>query len=92
LGRRAFRLTKTGTQLVQPPGSLFSELIPYIVSRIEHAAYARFDDRLIREWDAWMYVINEKADHGSKEAALIETFCVERQGWHTAVWREMAAV
>lgn len=39
-----------------------------------------------------MYVINEKADHGSNEAALIETFCVERQGWHTAVWREMAAV
>lgn len=77
---------------MQTPGRLFSELTPYIVFRIEHAAYARFDDRPIGEWDAWMYVINEKADHGTKKAALIETFYGEPQGWHTAVWREMAAV
>lgn len=44
-----FRLTKSGTQLAQAPGHLFSKLIPYFVFRIDHAAYARFDDRPIGE-------------------------------------------
>lgn len=86
-----FRLTKSGTQLAQAPGRLFPELIPYFVFRIDHASYARFDDRPIGEWDVWMNVINVEADHGTTEAALFEAFYGEPQDWHTAGWREMAA-
>ncbi|MDP0929671.1 hypothetical protein Q0601_21005 [Paracoccus onubensis] len=86
-----FRLTKRGAELAQAPGRLFAELIPYFVLRIDHAAYARFDDRLFRNWDVWMNVINVEADHSTTEAALFETFYGEPQDWRTAGWREMAA-
>tara|TARA_R110002020_G_scaffold47651_1_gene135553 strand:+ start:9829 stop:10587 length:759 start_codon:yes stop_codon:yes gene_type:complete len=86
-----FRLTKRGTELAQAPGQLFAELIPYFVLQIDHASYARFDERPIGKWDLWMNVINIEADHGTTEAALFETFYGEPQDWHTAGWREMAA-
>jgi len=86
-----FRLTKRGTELAQAPGRLFAGLIPYFVFRIDHASYARFDERPFGKWDVWMNVINVEADHGTTEAALFETFYGEPQDWHTAGWREMAA-
>lgn len=94
LGRHikgAFRLTKRGTELAQAPGRLFAELIPYFVLQIDHASYARFEDRLFGKWDVWLNVINIEADHGTTEAALFETFYGEPRDWHTAGWREMAA-
>ena len=49
-----FRLTKRGAELAHSPGRLFAELIPYFVLRIDHASYARFDDRPFGKWDVWM--------------------------------------
>lgn len=86
-----FRLTKRGTELAQASGRLFAELIPYFVLRVDHASYARFDDRPFGQWDVWMNVINVEADHGTTEAALFETFYGEPQDWYTEGWREMAA-
>src|SRR6056297_3871813 len=86
-----FRLTKRGAELANAPGRLFAELIPYFVLRIDHASYARFEDRLFGKWDVWMNVINVEADHGTTETALFETFYGEPQDRHTAGWREMAA-
>lgn len=86
-----FRLTKRGAELARAPGRLFAELIPHFVLRIDHASYARFDDRPFGKWDVWMNVINVEADHGTTEAALYEAFYGEPKDWHTAGWREMAA-
>lgn len=86
-----FRMTKRGDELADSPGRLFAELIPYFVLQIDHASYARFDDRPVGTWDIWMNVINMEADHGTTEAALFETFYGEAHDWHTAGWREMAA-
>lgn len=86
-----FRLTKRGAELAGAPGRLFAELIPYFVLRIDHASYARFDERPFGKWDVWMNVINVEADHGTTEAALFQAFYGEAKDWHTAGWREMAA-
>jgi hypothetical protein len=86
-----FRLTKRGVVLANAPGRLFAELIPYFVLRIDHASYARFEERPFGKWDVWMNVINVEADHGTTEAALFEAFYGEPKDWHTAGWREMAA-
>ena len=94
LGRHykgAFRLTKKGAELVRSPGRLFAELIPYFVLRIDHASYARFDDRPFGKWDVWMNVINVEADQGTTEAALYQAFYGEPEDWHTAGWRAMGA-
>lgn len=94
LGRHykgAFRLTKKGAELARSPGRLFAELIPYFVLRIDHASYARFDDRPFGKWDVWMNVINVEADHGTTEAALYQAFYGEPEDWHTAGWRAMGA-
>jgi hypothetical protein len=85
-----FRLTKRGAELAQSPGRLFAELIPYFVLRIDHASYARFDERPLGKWDVWMNVINVEADHGTTEAALFEAFYGEPKDWDTAGWRQMA--
>lgn len=86
-----FRLTKRGAELAQSAGRLFAELIPFFVLRIDHASYARFNERLLGKWDVWINVINIEADHGTTEAALFEAFYAEPKDWHTAGWREMAA-
>jgi len=86
-----FRLTKRGAELAHSPGRLFAELIPYFVLRVDHASYARFDERPFGKWDVWMNVINVKADHGTTESALFEAFYGEPKDWPTAGWREMAA-
>jgi hypothetical protein len=93
LGRHVkgtFRLTKRGAELLHSSGRLFAELITYYVLRVDHASYARFDDRPFGKWDVWMNVMNVEADHGTTEAALFETFYGEPEE-HTAGWREMAA-
>jgi hypothetical protein len=85
-----FRLTKRGAELAQSPGRLFAELIPHFVLRIDHASYARFDERPFGKWDVWMNVINVEADQGATEAALFKAFYGEPKDWDTAGWREMA--
>ena len=48
--------------MARAPGRLFAELIPHFVLRIDHASYARFDDRPFGKWDVWMNVINVDVD------------------------------
>lgn len=86
-----FRVTARGAELADSPGRLFAELIPHFVLQIDHASYARFDDRPVGSWDIWMNVINIEADHGTTEAGLFENFYGEPHDWHTAGWREMGA-
>ncbi|MDV6224846.1 hypothetical protein R2G56_00980 [Nitratireductor aquimarinus] len=86
-----FQLTKQGAHLGEDAGRLFAKLIPYFLFQIDHASYARLDERPFGEWDIWMNVINVEADHGTTEAALFETFYGEPEDWHTVGWRDMAA-
>lgn len=86
-----FRLTKRGAELAQAPGLLFAELIPFFVLKIDHASYARFEERPFGNWDVWMNVINVEADHGTTERALYGAFYGEGPDWDDAGWREMAA-
>ena len=69
-----FRLTKRGAELVQAPAQLFAELIPFYVLQIDHASYARFEERPFGKWDVWMNVINVEADHGTTKRALFAAF------------------
>jgi hypothetical protein len=94
LGRHfkgAFLVTKKGAELASSPGRLFAKLIPYFILRIDHASYARFDDRPFGKWDVWMNVISVEADHGTNEAALFKAFYGEPEDWHTTGWRAMGA-
>ena len=86
-----FRPTKRGVELGQAPGRLFAELIPFFVLKIDHASYARFDERPFGKWDVWMNVINAEVDHGTTERALFAAFYGEEHDWDNAGWREMAA-
>lgn len=86
-----FRLTKRGVELAAAPARLFAELIPFFVLQIDHASYARFEDRPFGKWDVWMNVINVEADHGSTERALFAALYGEDHDWDNAGWREMAA-
>jgi len=86
-----FRLTKRGAELANAPGKLFAELIPFFILKIDHASYARFDERPFGKWDVWMNVINLEADQGITEKALFGVFYGEGPDWHNARWREMAA-
>ncbi|GHE05470.1 hypothetical protein U879_03780 [Defluviimonas sp. 20V17] len=86
-----FRLTKRGADLVQSPGRLFAELIPFFVLQIDHASYARLNERPFGKWDVWMNVINVEADHGTTERALFAAFYGEGPDWDNAGWRDMAA-
>ncbi len=90
-GLSLFQLTKQGAHLGEDAGRLFAKLIPYFLFQIDHASYARLDERPFGEWDIWMNVINVEADHGTTEAALFETFYGEPEDWHTVGWRDMAA-
>lgn len=86
-----FRLTKRGADLAKAPAQLFAELIPFYVLQIDHASYARFEERPFGKWDVWMNVINVEVDHGTTEQALFAAFYGEEHDWDNAGWREMAA-
>ncbi len=51
-----FKLIKRGAELAQAPGKLFAELIPFFILKIDHASYARFEERPFGKWDVWMNV------------------------------------
>jgi hypothetical protein len=94
LGRHVkgeFKLTKHGAELARAPGRLLSELIPFFVLEIDHASYARFDEKPIGTWDVWLNVINVEADQGTTERALCTAFYGEGHDWDNAGWRAMAA-
>lgn len=80
-----FRMTKRGAELAQAPARLFAELIPFFVFKIDHASYARFEERPFGKWDVWLNVINVEADHGISEPELFAAF----YGEEDAGWREV---
>lgn len=86
-----FRVTKRGAELAQAPGQLFAALIPHYLFEIDHAFYARFDERPFGTWDVWMNVINVEANLGTTERKLFAAFYGEEQDWDTPGWRDMAA-
>lgn len=86
-----FKLTKRGAELAQSPGRLFSELIPFFVLELDHASYARFNERPFGKWDVWMNVINAEADHGTTDRDLYAAFYGEGHDWDNAGSREIAA-
>ena len=63
-------MTKRGAELALAPALLSAELIPYFVLKIDHASYARFEERPFDKWDVRMNVINVEADQGSTERAF----------------------
>jgi len=65
--KNEFRLTKRGAELAKEPGLLFAELIPFFVLKIDHASYARFEQRPFGKWDIWINVINVEANLGTTE-------------------------
>ena len=94
LGRHykgTFRATKKGKDLVQTPGALFQDLIPFYVLDVDHASYGRLDDRPFGKWDVWLNVINVEAENGVSERELFGAFYGEGADWGNAGWREMAA-
>lgn len=86
-----FRLTKRGAELSEAPGRLFTELVPFFVLEIDHAAYSRFEEAPFGTWDVWMNVINVEADHGTTEKALFGACYGDGADWDNNGWREMAA-
>jgi hypothetical protein len=80
-----FRLTKRGAELAQAPAQLFAEVIPFFVLKIDHASYARFEERPFGQWDVWMNVINVEADHGTTERALFAAFYGDEHDWDMPV-------
>lgn len=87
-----FKLTKRGAELAEAPGKLFADLVPFFILEIDHASYARFEERPFGTWDVWMNVINVEADHGTTKQALFAAFYGEEHDWDNAGWREMAAL
>ncbi len=59
--------------------------------RVDHASYARFDDRPFGKWDVWLNVINVEADHGASERDLFAAFYGADPGWDTDGWRAIGA-
>ncbi len=86
-----FRLIECGAESAQAPAQLFAEIIPFYVLKIDHASYARFEQRPLGQWDPWMNVINVEADHGTTVRALFAAFYGEERDWDNTGWREMAA-
>jgi len=79
-------------ELAQAPARLFAELISFFVLKIDHASYARFEERSFGKWDVWMNVINVEADHGNTERALYAAFYGQDHDWDKAGWRQMTAL
>lgn len=84
-----FKLTKHGAEIAHAPGRLFHELIPFFLFKIDHASYARCNERPLGNWDVWMNVINVETDHGTTESALCEAFYGQRHDWNNDGWRTM---
>lgn len=84
-----FRLTESGAESAQAPAQLFSEIIQFFVLKIDHASYARFEERPLGKWDVWMNVTIVEADCGATERALFAAFYGDEHDWdmlHGAIW------
>jgi len=86
-----FRLTRRGEDLLQLPGALLHELIPFYLLNVDHGSYSRFQDSPFGTWDVWFNVINVEAENGAGERKLYGAFYSEGPDWDNAGWRDIAA-
>lgn len=85
------RLTKRGRDVAHSPNALFQLVIPFYILGIDHAAYGRFDEGPMGNWDTWLNVLNVEVENGLSEADLFAQIYGHGSDWHNAGWREMAA-
>ena len=85
-----FRITKRGTALLKSPAALFTAVIPFFLFEIDHAAYSRFRDGPVGNWDVWLNVLNIEVEDGASTKQLYEAFYGEAPD-DLSGWRELGA-
>jgi len=66
-----FKLTKAGKALVDHPGQIFAEIVPFYLFRVDHAQLSRFDDDpILGNWDIFLNVLNVETENGATGADL----------------------
>ena len=85
-----FRVTKRGAELLKSPAALFAEVIPFFVFEIDHAAYSRFDDAPLGNWDVWLNVLNVEVEDGASTQQLYEVLYGVADN-NPSGWREVSA-
>ncbi|MBU0643459.1 MAG: hypothetical protein KKA78_09585 [Alphaproteobacteria bacterium] len=86
-----FLLTKKGKDLLNSPGTLFDQLIPFFLLEVDHTSYGRLDERPFGTWEVWLNVMNVELEQGLTERQLYGLFYGDGPDWDNAGWRELAA-
>jgi hypothetical protein len=85
-----FRITKRGAELLKSPAVLFAAVIPFFLFEIDHAAYSRFKDGPVGNWDVWLNVLNVEVEDGASTKQLYEVFYGVAPD-DPSGWRELSA-
>jgi hypothetical protein len=85
-----FRITKRGTALLKSPAALFTAVIPFFLFEIDHAAYSRFKDGPVGNWDVWLNVLNIEVEDGASIKQLYEVLYGVAPD-DLSGWRELGA-
>ena len=64
--------------------------MPFFIFEVDHASYARLDERPFGKWDVWLNVMNVELEIGLSEKQVYGLFYDEGPDWGNAGWREMA--
>lgn len=86
LGRHykgSFHLTKAGGDLAGRPGAIFEKVLPFWLTRYDHAALSRFEeDDILPDWGICLNILNVEAESGVTGARLRDVFCtkIDAQG------------
>lgn len=86
-----FLLTKKGKDLLNSPGALFDQLIPFFLLEVDHTSYGRLDERPFGTWEVWLNVMNVELEQGLTKRQLYGLFYGDGSDWDNAGWRELAA-
>jgi hypothetical protein len=85
-----FRITKCGAALFKSPAALFVSVIPFFLFEIDHAAFSRFKDGPVGNWDVWLNVLNVEVEDGASTKQLYEVFYGVAPD-DLSGWRELGA-
>jgi hypothetical protein len=85
-----FRITKCGAALFKSPAALFVSVIPFFLFEIDHAAFSRFKDGPVGNWDVWLNVLNVEVEDGASTRQLYEVFYGVAPD-DLSGWRELGA-
>lgn len=62
----AFRLTKSGKQLINQPGRLFGIITPFYLLELDHSSWSRSPDQSpLGNWDVFLNVLNVETEDGA---------------------------